>query len=45
MMGGNINHTSEKPQGIFYLETNVNPPYAKPKVDEFSNVQLVTYNN
>lgn len=45
MMGGNINDSSEKPYGIFYLETNINPPYAKPSIDSFENVQLVKYNN
>lgn len=43
MMGGNVSDTSEKPVGVFYLETNVNPPYAKARVDDFESVELVKY--
>lgn len=35
-MGGDFAKGMEKPKGIFYLETNENPPYAIRDIEKFT---------
>lgn len=40
MMGGDVGFFSNRPRGIFYLETNAEPPYAIRNTDFFNKIDF-----
>lgn len=40
-MGGDLKQGSIKPQGIFYLETKLTPPYAISDYRAFNNIEFI----